>query len=312
MFWRSFSIKETTDLRRSSFIPVHTGEFELSNTVVKSSFSKINQQNYLIKNDRFEVDFYVNYYIASIEISQCGVYFSFPTASDVEENKFLKSIGYYSPIYKILASTQPAKYVISPFVQENFLTQLDKLAEQLKHHYLRIDKFPFAMKLDIFAVLDIFKKTYSGMKGFSYNVMNESDFKTGLTRGTSVLVRKTVSGVSSAVCKYTNLLNSIISSTSSGMVSQKFQDKRIFFSHKYFVKGWCCKYFCDRSQVILQVSYSGITGVIDEPLEGVHEGGASGLLKGIFTGTTGLIFKPCIDVCHIDVISEGNVCVLHL
>ena len=382
MFWRSFSIKETTDLRRSSLIPVHTGVFELSNTVVKSSFSNINDQNYLIKNDRFEVDFYVestlahiNYYIASIEISQCGVYFSFPTASDVDENKFLKSIGYYSPIYKILASTQSAKYVISPFVQENFLTQLDKLAEQLKHHYLRIDKFPFAMKLDIFAVLDIFKKTYSGMKGFSYNVMNESDFKTGLMRGTSVLVRKTASGFSSAAFKYTNLLNSIISSTSSGMVSQKFQEKRNFLRTSASSKGGAASTFAIGAKSFFKSLTSGITGVIDEPIEGVREGGASGLLKGIFTGTTGLIFKPCIGaidmltyslkacnelmederphyktrfpkvkpydgvlreysikeaygqfllriiaegqfinatyVCHIDIISEGNVCVLH-
>ena len=119
MFWRSFAAaKEAANtLRRDSlantYISSNNDSIDNLSVLTDCSISNITDQNYLIRSDRFDVDLddgsgtlLTNVYIANIEINQCGVYFSFPTASDVDENKFLKSISYYSPIYKILASTQ--------------------------------------------------------------------------------------------------------------------------------------------------------------------------------------------------------------
>ena len=259
------------------------------------------ESNFLIRTNRFDSNLFktipsssFNYYIGQMTINQCGIYFSFPTASDVDENKFLKSIGYYSPIFKILASTQSAKYVLPSFFTTNFLTNPRILSTKLQQHYLSIDRFPFAMKLDIFAVLDIFKKTYSGFKGFTQHVTNEQDIKTGLMRGTGTLVKKTASGVSSAAFKYANLLNGIISSSSSGMFSQKFQDKRNFIRSSAAGKGSAASTFTIGARSLLKSITSGVTGVIDEPIEGINEGGTTGLIRGIFTGAAGLVFKPCI------------------
>jgi vacuolar protein sorting-associated protein 13A/C len=146
-------------------------------------------------------------------------------------------------------------------------------------------------------VTDLFYEPYQGFVSD-----RPQDIGIGFARGGLSLAKKTVSGLSGTLSKFTG---SLAKGLSAATMDKSFQKHRRT-SHarnkpKHALSGV--------STGVLELYSgvkSGITGIVDKPLEGAKEGGVGGFFKGVGVGLVGAVTKPVVGLIDMTTsLTEG-------
>lgn len=144
----------------------------------------------------------------------------------------------------------------------------------------------------------LFNTFGSGVSDFFYEPLlglvsdRPGDIGIGLAKGSIALVRKTVVGVTDTFAKLTG---SISKGATALTFDPAFQQKRRLLQARNRPKHALGGIMASAKHLFSGVS-SGITGIVEKPVEGAKEGGVSGFFKGMGVGVLGVVVKPIVGV----------------
>lgn len=146
-------------------------------------------------------------------------------------------------------------------------------------------------------VTDLFYEPYQGFVSD-----RPQDIGIGLARGGISLVRKTVSGLSGTLSKFTGSLAKGLSAvTMDKSYQQRRRVDRARNKPRHALSG-----VSTGVQQLYSGFKSGLTGVVDKPMEGAKEGGIGGFFKGVGVGLVGVITKPMVGLIDMTTsLTEG-------
>lgn len=185
---------------------------------------------------------------------------------------------------------------------ENILSRKDSLREIVMEHYKQeglsqIHKVlgsadflgnPVGLVSTLGSgVTDLFYEPYQGFVSD-----RPQDIGIGFARGGLSLVKKTVSGLTGTLSKFTG---SLAKGLSAATMDKSFQQKRRIDRAKNKPRHALSGVSTGVKQLYTGVK-SGITGVVDKPLEGAKEGGVGGFFKGVGVGLVGIVTKPMVGL----------------
>lgn len=130
---------------------------------------------------------------------------------------------------------------------------------------------------------------YEPAKGF---VTSPKAFSKGLAKGSASLVSNTLSGVLGAAGKITG-------SVSRGLAQLTMDDEYVAERNKTAKPTNAADGFSKGLKSFGSSMFGAVTGVVTKPMDGLKEGGALGLGKGVAQGLGGLIFKPVSGVVDL-------------
>lgn len=146
-------------------------------------------------------------------------------------------------------------------------------------------------------VTDLFYEPYQGFVSD-----RPQDIGIGFARGGISLVKKTVSGLTGTFSKFTgSLAKGLSAATLDKSYQQKRRTERARNKPRHALSGVTAGV-----QSLYSGFKSGITGVVDKPLEGAKEGGIGGFFRGIGVGILGAVTKPVVGIMDMTTsLSEG-------
>jgi hypothetical protein len=131
----------------------------------------------------------------------------------------------------------------------------------------------------------------SGVKDFFYEpaqglVSSPKDFGTGLVKGSASLLRSVTTGLFGAASKVTGSVGKGLSTLTMDSSFQSSRRARNNRKIKHAGEG-----LLQGTKALSYGLFSGISGIVMNPLEGARTGGAKGFLVGVATGLTGVVTK---------------------
>lgn len=136
-------------------------------------------------------------------------------------------------------------------------------------------------------VSDLFYEPYLGFVSD-----RPQDFGIGIAKGGVSLLKNTVFGVTDTLTKFMDSISKGISLTT---FDKEFQRQRIINRRRNSPKHALSGVGLGAKTLLTSVA-SGITGIVERPIEAVREEGVSGLWKGFGRGVIGLVTKPVLGV----------------
>lgn len=146
--------------------------------------------------------------------------------------------------------------------------------------------------------IGLFNTFGSGVSDFFYEPLlglvsdRPGDIGIGLAKGSLSLVRKTVVGVTDTVAKFTG---SISKGATLFTFDPAFQQKRRIIRARNKPKHALGGVVASAKHLISGVT-SGLTGIVEKPVEGAKEDGFGGFIRGIGVGVIGAVVKPIVGV----------------
>ena len=119
-------------------------------------------------------------------------------------------------------------------------------------------------------------------------------FGKGLAKGTSSLLKNTLSGVFGSASKFTDAVSGGLVKV--GMDEEWERERRVKALKKPQHLGQGIK------QGVVGLSegvFYGVTGVVMQPVKGFREEGGLGLVKGVGKGAAGLVLRPAVGVVDV-------------
>lgn len=144
----------------------------------------------------------------------------------------------------------------------------------------------------------LFSTFGSGVSDFFYEPLlglvsdRPGDIGIGLAKGSFALVRKTVVGLTDTFAKFTG---SIGKGATMLTFDPAFQQKRRNIQARNRPKHAVDGVVASAKHLFSGVT-SGITGIVEKPVEGAKEGGIGGFFKGVGVGLVGIVAKPVVGV----------------
>ncbi|KAG0313845.1 hypothetical protein BGZ97_009846 [Linnemannia gamsii] len=137
-------------------------------------------------------------------------------------------------------------------------------------------------------VVDFFYEPYQGF------IMADrpQEIGLGIARGTSSLLKKTVFGFSDSLAK---ISGSVGKGLSAATMDKTFQERRRMGSQRNAPKHALSGLSQGASSLAKGV-VSGVTGIVEQPLQGAQSGGVEGFFKGVGKGLVGAVTKPLVGV----------------
>lgn len=109
----------------------------------------------------------------------------------------------------------------------------------------------------------------------------------GIAKGSTALLKNTAAGTLNAISKFTGSLASGLTILSNDKTYQRQRNLKKAKKPKGVTEG-----LKSGAQSIGKGVWSGVTGIVTQPIKEVKRSGAIGIFKGIFKGITGVITKP--------------------
>ncbi|CAM9933519.1 unnamed protein product [Scytosiphon promiscuus] len=182
-----------------------------------------------------------------------------------------------------MSEIENATLRLKPLVLSHIFTRPEDLVETLGAHYkgqaVRQVLFLLGSSKVLGNPLGTLSNMQAGVKDFFYEPIaglsrSPFGFATGVFKGTSSLVRRTL-------YSFTDTADRIVSSVSSGILASGAVDVS--------VRGGTGVV---RPYGALDGVMLGVACAVREPLMGLHLGGFSGMATGLFTGGVGLVLRP--------------------
>lgn len=183
-----------------------------------------------------------------------------------------------------------------PIVRQNVLMGLikDHYAQQaITQVYRGIGSIDFLGN-----PVGLFNNFSSGVSDFFYEPLlglvsdRPGDIGIGLAKGSLSLVRKTVVGLTDTFSKLTGSLGKGATMLT---FDPAFQQKRRMMHARNQPKHALGGVMASAKHLFSGVA-SGISGIVEKPVEGAKEGGVSGFFKGVGVGLLGVVVKPAVGV----------------
>eukprot|EP00834_Sanchytrium_tribonematis_P001913 NODE_51_length_31136_cov_0.357670.p1 type:complete len:2508 gc:universal NODE_51_length_31136_cov_0.357670:12169-4646(-) len=205
-----------------------------------------------------------------------------------------------------------AEIKLNALIMEKIHGNFDVISNQLVEHYTQsgmsqlykvvgsVDMLGNPIKLFTnisSGVLSIFYEPYLG-------IINENpeEIISGLAKGTEMFVKKTVFGFTDSFTKITTTLGKGLGSIT--LDQEYLKHRRITKNRnkpKHALDG-----FGKGAKMLGKSVASGISGIVDKPIEGAQQNGIEGLFKGIGQGLLGAISKPLVGLTDMATsIGEG-------
>ena len=109
----------------------------------------------------------------------------------------------------------------------------------------------------------------------------------GIATGSTALLKNTAAGTLNAISKFTGSLASGLTTLSNDKTYQRQRNLKKAKKPKGVLEG-----LESGAQSIGKGVWSGVTGIITQPIKEVKRSGAIGIFKGLFKGITGIVTKP--------------------
>ncbi|KAG0208228.1 hypothetical protein BGX33_006369 [Mortierella sp. NVP41] len=137
-------------------------------------------------------------------------------------------------------------------------------------------------------VVDFFYEPYQGF------IMADrpQEIGLGIARGTSSLLKKTVFGFSDSLAK---ISGSVGKGLSAATMDRNFQERRRMGSQRNSPKH-ALSGLSQGASSLANGLVSGVTGIVEQPLQGAQSGGVEGFFKGVGKGLVGAVTKPLVGV----------------
>lgn len=137
-------------------------------------------------------------------------------------------------------------------------------------------------------VTDLFYEPYLG-----FISDKPQDFGIGIAKGSASLIKNTVYGISDTISKVTNSFGKGFSITT---FDSEFQKERRWNQRKRNQPRHAISGVATGAKSLVSSIASGITGIVERPIEGAKHSGIPGLIKGIGKGIVGAVTKPVVGV----------------
>lgn len=226
-----------------------------------------------------------------------------------------KGGGIYNKLLKqLFANVSEYKVSLNAEVLNDVDNPIESIRDIIINHYKsQIFKNFFLVigSLDLLGNFGSFADTFSiGVKDLFYEPLlgiQEDDpkkFSIGLLKGSTSLVRHTVSGISGIFSKFTKGVSKNIAVAT---FDKKFQEYNVSTSGEYLLENrtYAPKSYipCSSSLVPVQRGLyrfvdsisSGVSGFVEQPISGA-ESGVGGFVKGLGKGAIGLVAKPVVGL----------------
>jgi len=191
---------------------------------------------------------------------------------------------------------QDVEFKLACFEVESLLMSKSQLSDHIAKHYQnQAIKQLYVLVLG----LDVLGNPYglitgvgAGAKNFFYEpyqglIQGPEEFAEGLAYGVKSLVGGTVGGVSGAVSKITGTVGKGLAALT--MDDEYQQKRRQQMSQRPTNLG---QGLAKGGKGLVKGIFSGVTGVIVKPYEGAKQDGAGGFFKGIGKGLIGVVARP--------------------
>ena len=269
---------------------------------------------YAVERDSSEVLFFEFFQIHPVKIN-----LTFSTTEDLSEAKSTSSASSYNPLSAVIdvlimtfgnISEAPMKF--NALVLENILSRQATLQEIVVEHYKSevLSQVHLVLGSADFlgnpvglvstlgsGVTDLFYEPYQGFVSD-----RPQDIGIGFARGGISLVKKTVSGLSGTLSKFTGSLARGLSAVT---MDKSWQQRRRVDRAKNKPRHALSGVSTGVRQLYTGFK-SGLTGVVDKPWEGAREGGVGGFFKGVGVGLVGAITKPVVGIIDMTTsLTEG-------
>jgi vacuolar protein sorting-associated protein 13A/C len=109
----------------------------------------------------------------------------------------------------------------------------------------------------------------------------------GIAKGSTALLKNTAAGTLNAISKFTGSLASGLTILSNDKTYQRQRNLKKAKKPKGVTEG-----LKSGAQSIGKGVWSGVTGIVTQPIKEVKKSGAIGIFKGLFKGITGVVTKP--------------------
>ncbi len=127
----------------------------------------------------------------------------------------------------------------------------------------------------------LFYEPYAGL------VQGPGEFAQGLALGIGSIFGNTVGGAASALSKITGTLGKGLANLSMDKDFQKSRQKNVD-SKQTFLQNL--------GQNLVMGAVSGVTGIVEKPIEGAKSSGALGFFGGVGKGLIGVVTKPTAGI----------------
>ncbi|CAF0704730.1 unnamed protein product [Brachionus calyciflorus] len=297
---QDFVTDEANDSEKK-YIRDSTEFFKEINEIKKSfkdvfeTVDNLNQKQ--IRNDKIYYDF--------VHISPIKMHFSFSLAGTEAfkntnifiNNPFFKSIGL------ALTDMQDVVFRLGYFeVKNTACTSREFTTEVIEHYKAQVVKQAYILflGLDVLGnpfgliaglaggVESLFYEPYAGI------VQGPGEFVEGMALGLKSLFSSTLGGAAGAFSKITGTLGKGLATLSMDKEFQKSRQK---------ANDQKSTFVQNLSQNLFMGVVSGVTGIVEKPLEGAKSGGGLGFLGGLGKGIIGAVTKPTAGV--IDFASQS-------
>ncbi|KAG0346597.1 hypothetical protein BG004_001308 [Podila humilis] len=196
-----------------------------------------------------------------------------------------------------------APITLNALLLENVRASAPVLVDLLQRHYSQ--DFIYQLHMIVGSIeflgnpVGLFNNLSSGVADFFYEpyqgfIMGDrpQDFGLGVVRGTSSLLKKTVFGFSDSLAK---ISGSVGKGLSAATMDKAFQERRRMGSQRNAPKH-ALSGLSKGASSLAQGVVSGVTGIVEQPLQGAQSGGVEGFFKGVGKGLVGVVTKPLVGV----------------
>jgi hypothetical protein len=203
----------------------------------------------------------------------------------------------------VFANIEGAQLSINALILEHAFGSIPDLSNRVTRHYMQqglAQWYKILGNADFLgAPLSLVSSLGTGVYDFFYEpaqglVSSPKDFGEGIAKGTSSLLKKSVFGVFNTATKITASAGKVLELASfDERFRQEREQDRVTHRPVHAGQG-----IARGLQSFGKGLMSGVTGLVEMPIEGAKEEGGLGLLKGIGKGLTGVVVKPVRMLCY--------------
>lgn len=243
-------------------------------------------------------------YFDSCHISPIKMHLSFSLSGQVfKDFNFLLDNPFFKSIGLALTDMQDVVFKLGFFQVKNSVYSWNDLSNEIAAHYksqvikqayillLGLDMLgnPFGLIRGLAeGVESLFYEPYAGL------VQGPGEFAEGVALGVTKLFGNTVGGAAGAVSKITGTLGKGLATLSMDTEYQKARLKNVDNKQTFLQNV---------SQNLVMGVVSGVTGIVEKPMEGAKSDGALGFFSGLGKGILGAVTKPSAGI--IDFASQS-------
>ena len=230
-------------------------------------------------------------YFESLHINPLVIMASFEK-SDTFQNKAMNILG-------SLLSIHDAELKLNALLINKLYGTMELIQNQFMEHYTQTlikQVYKVIGGADILGnPIGLFSNISSGVQSAFYEpFVNNEDVLVGIAKGTETLVRKTLFGVSDSLTKVT-------SSVGTGLSRTLDQD---YLKHRRITKNrnkprHALDGITTGTKLLGSGLSSGITGLVNKPMEGASKNGIEGFMMGIGQGLVGVVSKPLVGIADM-------------